>query len=323
MLLSIIIPVYNVEHYIKTTLQSVFNQNIDETSYEVIVINDGTPDNSMSIVTEFSKKHKNLSIISQDNQGLSCARNAGLQRAKGDYVWFIDSDDTIVNNAIALLFPLMKMQADIYVFGLKKINEKNGMITEEYATEKTSLFSTMIEGKKIMNKVKKCPIQRCIFRRDFLLKNNLFFYPKIYHEDLEFAPKAFFLAERVYVVNKAIYNYLLRISGSITSAIKIKSCHDMITVMHNLEKFRKYNACTMYDNAIFKQYIFMYLLIFFEYAQRCPDKKEVKKIVSEHCSWFRQISSYGISIYFPSFKNFVFSLLCFVSPKLLYYKYLI
>ena len=88
MLLSIIIPVYNVEHYIKTTLQSVFNQNIDETSYEVIVINDGTPDNSMSIVTEFSKKHKNLSIISQDNQGLSCARNAGLQRAKGDYVWF-------------------------------------------------------------------------------------------------------------------------------------------------------------------------------------------------------------------------------------------
>ena len=323
MLLSIIIPVYKVERYIKATLQSVFNQNIDTTSYEVIVINDGTPDDSMSIVTEFSKKYENLFIISQANQGLSCARNAGLKRAKGDYVWFVDSDDTIVDNAIAMFSSLTKMQADIYVFGLKKTDEKNGMITEEFATKEMALFLTVAEGKKVMNKVKKCPIQRCIFRRDFLLKNKLFFYPKIYHEDLEFAPKAFFLAERIYVVNKAIYNYLLRISGSITSTIKIKSCRDMIIVMHNLEKFRKYNACTKYDNAIFKQYIFMYLLIFFEYAQRCPDKKKVKKIVSEHCSWFRQISSYGISIYFPSFKNFVFSLLCFVSPKLLYYKYLI
>ena len=322
MLLSIIIPVYNVEHYIKTTLQSVFNQNIDETSYEAIVINDGTPDNSMSIVTEFSKKHKNLSIISQDNQGLSCARNAGLQRAKGDYVWFIDSDDTIVNNAIALLFPLMKMQADIYVFGLKKINEKNGMITEEYATEKTSLFSTMIEGKKIMNKVKKCPIQRCIFRRDFLLKNNLFFYPKIYHEDIELAPRAFFLAKSVYVADFAIYNYLIRMSGSIMSRIKIKSCYDMITIMHNLETFRKNNTYTCYDNAILKREIFIDMLIFFEYVYRCPDKEEVKKIIEKNHHWFRQISSYAISIHFPSFKMLIFSVLCFINPKLLYYKYL-
>ena len=137
MLLSIIIPVYKVERYIKATLQSVFNQNIDTTSYEVIVINDGTPDDSMSIVTEFSKKHENLFIISQANQGLSCARNAGLKRAKGDYVWFVDSDDTIVDNAIAMFSSLTKMQADIYVFGLKKTDE-NGTVFNHGRREKNN-----------------------------------------------------------------------------------------------------------------------------------------------------------------------------------------
>ena len=92
MILSIIIPVYKVEKYVRKTLESVFSENFSDNEVEVIVVNDGTPDRSMDIVNEFVS-HKSLRIINQENQGLSGARNTGIKAAKGKYVWFVDSDD--------------------------------------------------------------------------------------------------------------------------------------------------------------------------------------------------------------------------------------
>ena len=89
MKLSIVIPVYNVEDYIRGTLDSIYNQKVDEQCFEVIVVNDGTPDNSMKIVKEFAATHQNLTIINQENQGLSAARNAGIKVAKGVYIWVV------------------------------------------------------------------------------------------------------------------------------------------------------------------------------------------------------------------------------------------
>ncbi len=107
MQLSIIIPVYKVEKYIRDTLQSIYRQQYDENLFEVIVINDGTPDDSMRIVAEFTNKHANLHIINQKNQGLSCARNAGLKIAQGEYVWFVDSDDTVTEESIVQVLESM------------------------------------------------------------------------------------------------------------------------------------------------------------------------------------------------------------------------
>ena len=101
MYLSIIIPIYKVEKYIRYTLDSIYNQNANEKSFEVICVNDGTPDNSMNIVEEFKILYNNLHIINQKNEGLSCARNAGLKIAKGDYIWFVDSDDTLEVQSIS------------------------------------------------------------------------------------------------------------------------------------------------------------------------------------------------------------------------------
>ncbi len=91
---SIIIPVYNVEKYIKKCLDSVFSQT--DKDFEVIVVNDGTKDNSMDIVKKYDVK-----IINQKNQGLSAARNLGFEVAKGDYLWFVDSDDWLRDNSLA------------------------------------------------------------------------------------------------------------------------------------------------------------------------------------------------------------------------------
>ena len=95
--LSIIIPVYNVEAYVGRTLKSVFDTVVSPTDFEVIVINDGTRDGSMRIVRQYADR-PNITILEQENQGLSAARMNGLAVAKGDYVWFVDSDDWLVKD---------------------------------------------------------------------------------------------------------------------------------------------------------------------------------------------------------------------------------
>ena len=100
MKLSIIIPVYNVEKYVEKCLRSCAEQDLPSDEYEIIVVNDGTKDSSLEIVERVAKDYSNIAIISQENAGLSAARNKGLSLAKGEYIWFIDSDDWIEKNCL-------------------------------------------------------------------------------------------------------------------------------------------------------------------------------------------------------------------------------
>ena len=105
--LSIIIPFYNVEQYIAQCLDSVYHQDIPEEEYEVICVDDCSPDNSISIVEEYAKKHTNLVIVrNQYNRKLGGARNAGMKVATGNYIWFIDSDDFIKKSSIGKLLSI-------------------------------------------------------------------------------------------------------------------------------------------------------------------------------------------------------------------------
>ena len=116
MILSIIIPIYNVEKYIKDCVESVLNQRKNADEVEVILVNDGTPDNSMSIVDTAVKDLKGIYIINKENGGLSSARNAGLMMARGDYIWFVDSDDTLLPNAIEEVFEVLSNHLGFDVF---------------------------------------------------------------------------------------------------------------------------------------------------------------------------------------------------------------
>ena len=101
MKISLIIPVYNVEQYIGRCLQSCLCQpHVAADDYELVIVNDGTKDNSMHVVEKMTRDYPNVTIINQHNQGLSMARNAGLKAAQGEYVWFIDSDDWIEDNCL-------------------------------------------------------------------------------------------------------------------------------------------------------------------------------------------------------------------------------
>ena len=106
-LLSIIVPIYNSEKHLQSCLDSLLNQNVNVDSYEIICVDDGSSDNSYSIVCEYSDKHSNIVKLKKENGGASSARNLGLDAAKGKYIWFVDSDDTIRPNCLNTIFKLL------------------------------------------------------------------------------------------------------------------------------------------------------------------------------------------------------------------------
>lgn len=243
MLLSIIIPIYNVENYIKRCLLSVLNQaTID---YEVILIDDCSPDASMAIVQTILKesKHSNrVKIVTHtNNQGLSSARNSGLRVAIGKYVWFVDSDDYLPSNALALLFDILNSSIDIFRFRFyqfKEYEEDNVIIEDKLQFNISNL--SFDEYLKTFTSI--VPVQLYVFNRQFLLNHDLYFIPGILHEDKEFILRVFAYADELYVSEHIIYYYLIR-NGSITKSVNLKRFSDLLYVYNsNVSSFYMYTG---------------------------------------------------------------------------------
>jgi len=219
-------------------LNSIFSQNIDSSLYEVIVVNDGTLDNSMQIVDKFVLKYNNLFVINQENQGLSMARNNGKKIAKGKYIWFVDSDDWIEQNSIQEIFSIIeKNDVDVISMLANRIEEISGKI-------KKDAFSRFLAGKLIcsgkeylFDEGHESPSQLFVFKRKFLEDNNLNFMYGIKHEDNEFGIRCLYLANKVYMFNNHTYNYLLRNSGSIMSSFGVGNVKSIIKIIESLIRF--------------------------------------------------------------------------------------
>jgi len=233
--ISIIIPVYNVEQYLRACLDSVFVQSL--ANYEVICINDGSTDGSSSILDEYTAKHSNISLIHQKNKGLSAARNAGIRAAKGEYVFFLDSDDWLELDALKILVENQSGE-DIICFNGRRYFE-NGI--EEYPDK--GIEESNLAGWDYYNKYALVPtnfhfvcVVLRIYRREFLLHNNLFFTEGIYHEDNLFTPIACYYAKSVKIIPNTLYVYRIR-EGSITQTSNKKRIYDIVEVANSLASF--------------------------------------------------------------------------------------
>ena len=215
---------YNVEMYIQRCLTSIINNSGFMDNCELIIVNDGTKDDSEVIAQKVIEELPNAQIIVQENRGLSAARNTGLSRAKGEYIWFIDSDDWIELNAIAVLLDKIDKKWDIVQFGYN-IVYSNG--------QKESFLRTpmVASGGKVLASLSwpmGAPFS--LYRKDFLDNNDLSFYEGIYHEDNDFTPRVLALAKDVLVISDSLYNYFKGNPNSILSTPNIKKCHDLILV---------------------------------------------------------------------------------------------
>ncbi len=213
---------------------SCVNQDIPVNDYEIIAVNDGSPDRSIEIVSEFAKQYSNIIILNQENQGLSMARNNGLAKAQGEYVWFIDSDDYIEENCLRRITDLLNNDIDILQLQYRYVYEDG--------TSNKDANKYIIDNNKngldvIMNGGLPIPAQFSIYKVSLLRDNNIEFMKGIYHEDVEFKPRVTFFAKKIASDSCVSYNYLQRVTGSITSSLKLKNGIDLIAVMNSLFNF--------------------------------------------------------------------------------------
>ena len=232
--LSIIVPVYKTEKYVEKCLHSCAEQDISSDEYEIIIVNDGSPDKSLEIADRVAKEYNNISIVSQENQGLSLARNKGLSLAKGDYIWFVDSDDWIEKDVLKKLTTLC-IENDLDILHFCAANVIDGKIVRCFDYEEQE--KKLLKGKDALLEGIHSPCAPfSIYKRKFLLENNFSFYPGIFHEDLEFTPRAWYMARRVMLLNDICYYYLTNLN-SITGSANPKKSFDIIKVCESLDKF--------------------------------------------------------------------------------------
>lgn len=186
--LSIIIPAYNVADFIKTCIETCEKQDIPYSSYEVIIINDGSTDETLQIISKLQEQYFNLRIINQENQGQSVARNKGCKLARGKYIWFVDSDDYISKNCLGTIINIMernKVDA-LCVSSLNYANFRDDLLGYDIDPE----LSPVISGVNFI--LNNQPIIVApwgyIFRLDFWQGNDFSFIPNIYYEDAQLLP---------------------------------------------------------------------------------------------------------------------------------------
>ena len=217
---SVIIPVYNVEKYLRECLDSVVNQTIKD--IEIICVNDGSTDGSLDILNEYCSNDDRFVIINQENQGLSVARNNGLNSASGDYVAFIDSDDYLLSNDYfeKLYSACEKYNADIAVASIIRGNEKKSKYIYKIDKEEVAidykdklLLCDVPDSNYVWNK---------LYKRESLLATGIIFPPGTLYEDLYYTHKVLYYMDKVVTVCGVDYFYRKR-QGSIVKTKNIQA----------------------------------------------------------------------------------------------------
>jgi glycosyltransferase involved in cell wall biosynthesis len=278
-LLSIIVPVFNVEKYISTCLLSILENDLDIVDYELIVVDDGSPDKSMEIVRTLAEKWANIQIYTQKNTGISGARNSGIRLAKGKYILFVDSDDWLKPNSLKKLVQLSeKHNLDILEFGIEKVN--NNLVVQGRFTIKaqTGIFSGVDYYKKVryVNSV-----FNKIYSRDLVINNQIFFIEKIYVEDYELNTRAFLVAKNVMGIPDLIYQYR-QSPNSITrtkdKAKKLKMIEDHIIVLKETHKLLSHSNSPTEMEFLHERISFLVVSVFFLMLKNGFSYQEMKSM---------------------------------------------
>jgi glycosyltransferase involved in cell wall biosynthesis len=274
---SIIIPVYNVEPYLRQCLDSVLGQTFCD--WEAVCVNDGSTDGSASILEEYANRDSRIKVITQGNGGLSAARNKGLSVARGDYVLFLDSDDCLERNALEVLSENLKDE-DLLCFSGRRyfedqqtFNDPDRLKRHTYSAGMDYYNENALQPRDFAFV---CVVLRA-YKRAFLSENHLRFKEGIFHEDNLFTPIACFYAKKVKVINACLYNYRVR-SHSITSTNDMKHLKDFLGIANDLAAF--FVSETGFDKTVvYRAITHHYQVVFLNVGK--DNRKELKHL----CDW--------------------------------------
>ena len=228
---SVVMPVYNTDSYLTAALESICNQSLKE--LEIICINDGSTDNSLNIIQEFAQKDERILVRTQKNGGVSCARNEGIRLAGGRYIYFMDSDDILAENALSALFEKAEAEAlDVLYFDADVFFDDSRMKEEaarfNYRREKE--YSGVYTGADLFRLMSNkgeyfaTPWSQ-FFSSDHLKRNAIFFHPGVIHEDNAFTFEAILKAQRVSHINQPFFHRRIRENSIMTSKTSLKNVY--------------------------------------------------------------------------------------------------
>lgn len=256
MFLSVIIPVYKVENYLKKCIESIIVQELS--SFEIILVDDGSPDSCPEICDVYSENYPFIKVIHKKNGGLSSARNAGLKIATGKYVMFLDSDDWW-SPAVNMQSILKKVEKypDVEMFLLASVDyvEGDGYYKrkehENFKKINTNSIETYYHDLLVNGNLEVHAATK-ILKREFLYKNNLFFKEGIISEDNEWMLRLLRFLKRVVIIDEPLYVYRAGRLGSITNTIELKNVSDVLDIvkmsilfycLHSEHALKKYELC--------------------------------------------------------------------------------
>ena len=272
-----VIPVYNVEPYLRECLDSVLNQTFAD--WEAVCVDDGSTDSSAAILADYAAKDDRIKTITQPNGGLSAARNTGMKATQGDYVLFLDSDDWLEPNALKVLSENLDGE-DMLCFSGRRYFEdaKTFHPADELSEKRYGTGMDYYNENALLNRdfAFVCVVLRA-YRRAVLTDHKLQFKEGVFHEDNLFTPLVCYYAQNVRVVNACLYNYRVR-ANSITTTFDSKRLRDLVTAANDLAAFfipkRGFDKTVVYRTVTH-----LFQVAFLEASD--DDKPELKAL----CDW--------------------------------------
>lgn len=231
--ISFIIPFYNVKQYIEECVRSLYDQDIPLEEYEVICVNDCSPDDSVDIVKRLQKKYYNLKLIEhEENKKLGGARNTGLKYAKGEYIWFVDSDDMIKPNSLGLILKYVTSNnLDFLHFGWDEFNDVNLIESEKIQSTNILTGTELFFNERFLWWKNHITAWCKVYKKSFLIENDIQFAEHIMYEDNDYALKVYSSAKRCMHISDNLYLY--RVNNDSITRINYNSQHILYWLLLN------------------------------------------------------------------------------------------
>jgi len=286
-LISVIIPVYNVEKYIEKCIDSVINQTINLENLEIILVNDGSTDSSLKILKKYKEKYHNIILVDQENMGLGNARNSGLQHVSGRYIAFLDSDDHIPLDTYEKLYNATENETfDIVAGKMAYIdsyeNIKHVTFNNLFNNNEKEISVDIKSNRKYWDLFRYGNVVYRIYKAELVIRNNLKFPGHMLMEDVPFSTPANLLAKNIKVINDVVYCYLQRadsIMGQLktdSNMIQVKNKQPFIDIFRSIEvtyNNLKHNSLDEY------KYIFDYIVL----DNHLMYRDRIKEFISKDC----------------------------------------
>ena len=275
---SVIIPVYNTAPYLRESVGSIVNQSLQE--LEILIVNDGSTDESGEIIREQALMDKRIQVFEQYNQGQSVARNVGLKHATGEYIYFMDSDDVLSLDALQKLYNRCHTkQSDVLFFDADTLydDDKQSLCWDYHRSERydekmvyqgTALLDDMLEH----NTFRAAPWLYMV-NRDYLMNLRLVFYPGIIHEDELFTTLLFIQSHRIACLKESLVQHRVRANSTMTQKYSIRNVSCYLTIMDELFAYSRTHLSVL---PLIKKYATYTLKGVFETAFQLPFKDKCK-----------------------------------------------